>query len=82
MVVSMCFGSKGVTSSPVLAAMDARMRPRGFSPAAVRRIRAAPPLSDRGELGACQFRVDQETERIQQLALFHQPGQNRLPELG
>ena len=39
-------------------------------------------LSDRGELSASQFGVDQEAERIQQLALLHQPDQNRLPELG
>jgi hypothetical protein len=43
---------------------------------------AVPPLSDREELGASQFGVDQEPERIRQLALLHQPDQNRLPELG
>jgi len=47
-----------------LAAVGARVRPRWFSPAAVRRIRAALPLSDRGELSAGQFRVNQEAERI------------------
>jgi hypothetical protein len=30
----------------------------------VRRIREALPLSDRGELSASQFRVNQEAERI------------------
>jgi hypothetical protein len=68
-------------TSPVLAAVDARVRPRRFSPAAVRHIRAALPLSDRGELRASQFRVNQEAERIQKLALLHQPDHNRLPEL-
>jgi hypothetical protein len=41
----------------------------------------SPPLSDRGELGAGQFRVSQEAERIRQLVLLHQPNENRLPEL-
>src|SRR5713101_111203 len=40
-----------------------------------------PPLSDRGELGAGQFGVDQEAERIRPLALLHQPDENLLPEL-
>jgi hypothetical protein len=35
-----------------------------------------------GELSASQFGVNQEAERIRQLALLHQPDQNRLPELG
>jgi hypothetical protein len=43
---------------------------------------AGPALLDRGELSANQFGVDQEPERIRQLALLHQPDQNRLPELG
>jgi hypothetical protein len=43
--------------------------------------RARLPLSDRGELSAGQLRVNGEAERIQQLALLHQPDQNRLPEL-
>jgi sugar phosphate isomerase/epimerase len=43
--------------------------------------RARLPLSDRGELSASQLRVNDEAERIQQLALLHQPDQDRLPEL-
>jgi hypothetical protein len=43
--------------------------------------RAGAPLSDRGELGASEFRIHQEAERIQELALLHQLHQNRLPEL-
>ncbi len=39
-------------------------------------------LSDRGELSAGQFGVNQEAERIRQLALFHQLDQDRVPELG
>jgi hypothetical protein len=39
------------------------------------------PLSDRGELGASQFRINQEAKRIQELALLHQPHQHRLPKL-
>lgn len=38
-------------------------------------------LSDWGKLSASEFRVDQEPEWIRQLALLHQPVQNRLPEL-
>jgi hypothetical protein len=43
--------------------------------------RAGVPLSDWRELGAGEFRVDEEAERIQQLALLHQPEQNRLPKI-
>jgi hypothetical protein len=52
---------------------------------------AGPSLSDQGELSASQYRgelsasqfgVDQEPERIRQLALLHEPDQNCLPELG
>ena len=43
--------------------------------------RPSPPLSDWGELSADQSRVNQEAERIQQLALLHQPSQNRVREL-
>jgi len=39
-------------------------------------------LSDRGELCAGHLRVNQEAERVRQLALLHQPDQNRLAELG
>jgi NAD(P)-dependent dehydrogenase (short-subunit alcohol dehydrogenase family) len=35
-------------------------------------LSAGAPLSDREELGVGQFRVNQEAERIQQLALLHQ----------
>jgi hypothetical protein len=38
-------------------------------------------LSDRGEFGANQFCVVQKTEGVRQLALFHLPHQNRLPEV-
>jgi hypothetical protein len=38
-------------------------------------------LSDRRELSVSQFRVDLETERVPELALLHQPGQDRLAEL-
>jgi len=49
---------------------------RAALPAAI-----GPPLFDRGELSADQFRVHQEAERIQQLALLHQPSQHRVREL-
>jgi hypothetical protein len=45
-------------------------------------LQSRPLLSDRGELSASQFGENQEAERIRQLALLHQPDQNRLPELG
>jgi hypothetical protein len=38
-------------------------------------------LVDWEELSADLFRVNEEAERIQQLALLHQPDQNGLPEL-
>ena len=38
-------------------------------------------LSDRGELSASLLRVNDEAERIQQLALLHQLDENRLSEL-
>ena len=38
-------------------------------------------LSDRRELSAGQLREDAEAERIQELALLHQPVQNRLAEV-
>jgi hypothetical protein len=38
-------------------------------------------LTDRGELRASQLRVNDEAERIQQLALLHQSDQNRLLKL-
>jgi hypothetical protein len=57
--------------------VSSRSGPGGRQPVA---RSGTPPLSDRGELSASQFRVNQEAERIRQLALFHQPDQNRFPE--
>jgi hypothetical protein len=60
------------------AAVSRRSGPGGRQPVA---RESRPPLSDRGELSARQFRVNQEAEWIRPLALLHQPDQNRLPEL-
>ncbi len=54
----------------------------GWAEAGSRAPGSAGPLSDREELSASQFGVNEEAERIGQLALLHQPDQNRLPELG
>src|SRR5258708_10155273 len=55
---------------------------RGWRPFVVCRAGLRAPLSDRADLGCGKLRVNQESERIRDLVLFHQPDQHLLPELG